>query len=191
MPWNYYIHPCVEGGGKGRSPVVVRWQSRGSWLGPAEPPSLLYCTMRSTFLVTYILILWTLIILELFALCVLCLKTCAKGGKMCSVQTVYNLLGRLWGYLNVHSVPSGVDDMQCIVQLWRLVMWKLQILLRQEAMCSVLMCFRRWWGGNVVGHDTSPGPDPAPCIINRRDLIHHQCCVLHKKNRVRAHLCRT
>ena len=107
---------------------------------------------------------------------------------MCYVQTVYNLLGRLWGYLNVHSVPSGVDDMQCIMHLWRLVMWKLQILLRQEAMCSVLMCFRRWWGGNVVGHDTSPGPDPAPCIINRRDLIHHQCCVLHKKTGS-VHIC--
>ena len=46
--------------------------------------------------------------------------------------------------------------------------------------CSVLMCFQRW--GNVVGHDTSPGQDPAPCIINqRRDrLAHHQCSAAQK-----------
>ena len=48
--------PASRGGGKGRSPVVVRWQSRGSWLGPAEPPSLLCCcTVCSTFLVTLLL----------------------------------------------------------------------------------------------------------------------------------------
>ena len=46
--------------------------------------------------------------------------------------------------------------------------------------CSVLMCFQRW--GNVVGHNTSPGQDPAPCIINqRRDrLAHHQCSAAQK-----------
>ena len=71
-----------------------------------------------------------------------------------------------------------MDNVQRIVLLWGSVTWKVQILARQ-ATCSVLMCFRRWWG-NVVGHDTSPGPDPAPCIINRRDLTYLQCCVLHK-----------
>ena len=35
-------------------------------------------------------------------------------------------------------------------------------------MFVVLMCFLRW--GNVVGHDTSLGSEPAPCIINRGDL---------------------
>ena len=35
-------------------------------------------------------------------------------------------------------------------------------------MLVVLMCFLRW--GNVVGHDTSLGPELAPCIINRGDL---------------------
>ena len=53
---------------------------------------------------------------------------------MCYVQIVHSWLSDSEA-VDVHFVNSGMDNMHCIVLLWGSVMWKVQILPGQEAVC--------------------------------------------------------